>query len=186
MNKDNLTIHDNDIDSAYTALNNRINHLYQFVMRYSEYIYSSHHYGGEDPLTMIEVHTLTYIEDYPGTTPTELVKYWGKTKGAISQILNKLQSLDLIVKTKTPDNLKTIHLYVTEKGLRISRFHKLYDIDDINKTMSQLLEKCTSEEIDTFYKVISVYNDIIAKDFEINSSGKGTKKKQKKQTEPSS
>lgn len=185
MNKDNLTIHDAAVDSAYTSLNSRLNNLYQFVMHYSEYIYSSHHYGGEDPLTMIEVHTLTYIEDHPGTTPTELVKYWDKTKGAISQILNRLQSLDLIVKTKTPDNMKTIHLYVTEKGLRISRSHKLYDIEDINKTMSQLLEKCSPEEIDTFYKVISIYNDIIAKDFEINAGRRESKKKQKKQTESS-
>ncbi|MDO5346567.1 MAG: helix-turn-helix domain-containing protein, partial [Lachnospiraceae bacterium] len=72
------------VDQTYQVLNNRHNVIYQFVMRYNDYIYAEHDYGNGDPLTMIEVHTLTYIEDHPGTTVTELTNYWHKTKGAIS------------------------------------------------------------------------------------------------------
>ena len=74
------------INETYTNLNNKYHKLYQFVMNYSEYIYSRHDYANNKvPLTMVEVHTLSYIEDHPGVTATELVAYWEKTKGAISQ-----------------------------------------------------------------------------------------------------
>ncbi len=158
-----------EVNAVFQTLNRRIFELYRFVLRYNGYIYSSHHYGGAEPLTMIEVHTLTYIEDNPGTTPSDLASYWEKTKGAISQILGRLDERGLIERRRSRQNAKTINLYVTEEGERISRAHKLYDINDILKTLKHLMEKCTAEEIDTFYKVIGVYNDVIKEDLEINS-----------------
>lgn len=65
---------------------------------------------------------------------------------------------------------KTIYLYVTAEGSRVSKAHKMYDILDIAKTMSQLQKQCSAEEIEAFYHVISVYNEVIKKDFEINKS----------------
>lgn len=54
------------INETYTNLNNKYHKLYQFVMNYSEYIYSRHDYANNKvPLTMVEVHTLSYIEDHP-------------------------------------------------------------------------------------------------------------------------
>lgn len=156
------------IDSTYETLNERYDHIYSFVMHYNEYIYSTHNYGSEFPLTMIEVHTLSYIDDNPGTTPTDLVRHWDKTKGAISQILTRLVGYGLIVKRKEEGNDKTIHLYVTPEGEAVSKNHKLYDINDITKTMNSLLQKCTMEELETFYKVIAVYDEVIKADFEIN------------------
>ena len=47
---------------------------------------------------------------------------------------------------------------------------RMYDILDIAKTMSQLQKQCSAEEIEAFYHVISVYNEVIKKDFEINKS----------------
>lgn len=164
------------VNETYKILNSRISNLYQFVMHYNEYIYSSHKYYGDQALTMIEVHTLTYIEDNPGTTPAELIKYWDKTKGAISQILGRLEKWGLITKRKKEGNAKNIHLYVTPYGARMSQAHKVFDINDIAKTMSQLQEKCTTEEIEIFYKVIAVYNDVIKKDFELNSGHRSDKK----------
>ena len=157
------------IDSIFQLLNSRYTQLYRFVMRYNKYIHSSHRYGDVEPLTMIEVHTLTYIEDNPGITPSDLVRYWELTKGAISQILSRLCDRGFITKEKAPDNAKTVLLYATDEGRRISLAHKLYDIKDISKTMSHLQKKLTPEEIDIFYKVIGVYNDVIAADFELNS-----------------
>ena len=167
------------IDSAYTTLSKRYDRLYSFVMHYSEYIYSIHQYDSRLPvtLTMIEAHTLSYIEDHPGTTPTELVKFWDKTKGAISQVLTRLFNLNLIEKRKENGNAKTLHLYVTAEGQQISQAHKLYDINDIVKTMTELKKHCTTDELDAFYKVIAVYDDVIRTDFEINSGLRGKRNK---------
>lgn len=156
------------IDETFHALNERHNNIYQFVIHYNDYIMSIHNYGEGIPLTMIEAHTLTYIEETPGTTITELAKYWGKTKGALSQTVTRLAEKGLVDKTKTADNAKNVCLYVTETGARISKAHKLYDTVDIAKTMGELRKDCSVDEIEAFFKVIGVYNKIIKNDFEIN------------------
>lgn len=160
------------IDETFHALNERHNNIYQFVIHYNDYIVSVHDYGEGIPLTMIEAHTLTYIEENPGTTITELARYWGKTKGALSQTVSRLTDKGLVDKTKTADNAKNVRLYATETGIRLSKAHKLYDTVDIAKTMGELRKECTIDEIEAFYKVISVYNKVIKKDFEINKTQK--------------
>ena len=157
------------IDDTYQVLNARMSKLYYFVMHYNLYIHSSHRYGDAAPLTMIEVHTLSYIEDNPGVTPSDLVRYWDKSKSAVSQILNLLAERGLIVKQRCRENAKVVHLYVTDEGARISQAHKIFDIRDIAKTLGQLQKTCSAEEIDTFYKVIDAYNAVIREDFELNS-----------------
>ncbi|MEW4412935.1 helix-turn-helix domain-containing protein [Clostridium sp. AN503] len=165
------------IDETFHALNERHNNIYQFVIHYNDYIVSVHDYGVGIPITMIEAHTLTYIEEHPGTTVTELAQYWGKTKGALSQTVTRLTDKGLVEKTKTADNAKNIRLHVTDIGARLSKSHKLYDTVDIAKTMGELRKECSVEEIEAFYKVISVYNKVIKNDFEINKSRKKEKGK---------
>ena len=162
------------IEDTFHMLNERHNNIYQFVIQYNEYILSTHDYGEGIPLTMIESHTLTYIEDHPGITISELATYWNKTKGALSQTVSRLEKWGLVIKEKQNGNLKNVHLYPTETGTRLSKAHKLYDTIDIVKTMEELKKECSTEEIDNFYKVISVYNKVIKKDFIIN---KGRRKK---------
>ena len=82
----------------------------------------------------------------------------------------KLMKKAAVEKRKEAGNAKNLHLYVTAEGAKTSKAHKMYDINDIAKTMSELQEKCSPEEIDTFYKVIGVYNEVIKKDFEINKT----------------
>ena len=48
-------------------------------------------YGTGEEYTSVEVHTLKHIADNPGITVTELARDYAKTKGAISQILKKLE-----------------------------------------------------------------------------------------------
>ena len=165
------------VDNLYKTLNDRYYNIYFFVMHYNDYIYSSHKYDNSNLLSMLDVHTLSYIEDNPGTTPLELIKYWDKTKGAISQILTRLSAQGLIEKRKEDGNAKNLHLYVTPQGAKTSKAHKMYDIKDIAKTMSELQEKCSPEEIEIFYKVIGVYNEVIKKDFEINKNKKANSSK---------
>lgn len=168
QSKSQDTSYINDINETYTVLNNRHLLIYNFVMSYSDYIYSSRKYGEDTELTMIEVHTLSYIEDFPGVTPTDITEYWNKTKGYISNMITTLENKGLIEKRKKEGNAKNIHLYVTEKGLEVSRAHKIFDIKDIGKTQAKLLEKCTMEELDSFYKVLDIYNEVIKSDFDIN------------------
>ncbi|HJG31605.1 MAG TPA: MarR family transcriptional regulator [Collinsella ihuae] len=122
---------------------------------------------------MMEVHTLTYIEEHPGTTITELAAYWHKTKSALSQLVTWLSKQGLVEKRRRENNARVVGLFPTERGIEISREHKRFDIADIEKTNSDLLKTCSQEEIDAFYKVLGPFNGIIRHDFEINAGRRG-------------
>lgn len=87
-------------------------------------------YGTGDVYTSLEVHTVSRIEDNPGITVTEIAEQTGRTKGAVSQILTKLESKGLVRREKDPQNPRRVCLYVTPDGLALSRLHKQYDEDN--------------------------------------------------------
>ncbi|MBE6828751.1 MarR family transcriptional regulator [Clostridium sp. KNHs216] len=153
-----------DLDRLYRELNARADKLYKFVLLYSDYIHAQRDYGTGQKIGMIDVHTLTYIEENPGTTITELAKDWNKTKGAISQTVKRLVESGLVTRKMKENNSKTVLLYATEEGTRLSIAHKMYDLADIAQTTEELMMKCTPEEIDTFYKVIDVYIGLLKQD----------------------
>lgn len=84
-------------------------------------------YGTGELYTSTEVHTVTHIEDDPGITVTQIAEDTFRTKSAVSQMVSKLEAKGLIRREQNPRNLKQQQLYVTEKGLELSRCHKQYD-----------------------------------------------------------
>lgn len=157
--------HISDINSAYQKLNVRANALYEFVILYHNYIYAHHTYENEH-FNMMEIHTLTYIDDSPGITATELSKIWHKSKSAISQVIKKLTDGGYVEKRYKENNEKSACLYVTEKGQRLSCVHKAYDIADITQTTSYLLEQCGKDDLDAFYRIIEKYNEMLKSEME--------------------
>ena len=112
-------------------------------------------------LNTASTHLLTYIDDHPGITGSELARMWGRTKGAISQQIKKLVSRGLVVRKKQSNNAKTILLYVSEKGKEVSFAHKMHDMQDIAQTLAFLLSTCSLDEIAAFYKVMRSYISIL-------------------------
>lgn len=146
-----------EIDQIYSQLSPRADLLYRFVMVYSDYIYQFRDYGTGLIISMIEVHTLTMIEDNPGITASELAKMWNRTKSSVSQTIAKLEKKKLIFRKKSSHDAKVAHLYPTEAGIELSIKHKMYDNMDIMQTQQELLKSCTLEEFDAFYKVLEAY-----------------------------
>lgn len=148
----------NEIDKIYAQLSPRANELYHFVISYHEYMNKPRDYDGSGEfVSMPEIHILTMIADNAGITVSEIAKEWGTTKGAVSQTIKKLEDKELIYREKKDGNAKTVHIYPTEKGERLSTAHKLYDNADITQTQYELLKNCTLEELDIFYKVVHEY-----------------------------
>lgn len=145
------------IDQLYKELSVTADKLYNFVMLYNEYINTAHDYGFDNPISMVEVHTLTMIEDNPGITISALAALWHRTNSAISQNVTKLEKKGLVTRQRSELNGKHILLYLTPKGVELSTAHKKYDCKDILETREALLEHCTQSELDTFYKVIEHY-----------------------------
>ncbi len=150
------------VEQLLYQLNEKANLLYKFVMLYSDYTAEIQDYGTGEMINMVEVHTLTAIEDHPGVNVSELALMWNRTKGAISQIATRLENKGYIERRKNPDNAKIVELFPTERGVRLSQAHKRYDSVEVSKTLDELVRAgCTSEEIDAFFKVVSKYIDIL-------------------------
>lgn len=157
--------HISDINSAYQKLTARADTLYEFVILYYNYIYAHHTYENEH-FSMMEIHTLTYIDDSPGITATELAKIWHKSKSAISQVVKKLVDSGYVEKCYKENNEKTLCLYATQKGRRLSSVHKAYDVADITQTTAYLIEQCGESDLDAFYRIIDKYNMLLKADLE--------------------
>lgn len=150
------------VNNIFQQLNDRANLLYKFAMLYSDYVAENQDYGTGDLISMVEVHTLTAIEDNPGISVTELALMWNRTKGAISQTVTKLEKKGYVIRKKHTGKAKTVLLVPTESGIRLSRAHKMHDSVEVSKAMNDLLlAGCTVEEIDAFFHVVTKYISIL-------------------------
>lgn len=100
---------------------------YRFATLYKNNDTIQSDYGTGEVYTSLEVHTVSRIEDNPGITVTEIAEQTGRTKGAVSQIIAKLESKGLVRREKDPNSPRRMCLYVTPDGLELSRMHKKYD-----------------------------------------------------------
>ncbi|WP_162063452.1 MarR family winged helix-turn-helix transcriptional regulator [Vibrio taketomensis] len=95
-------------------------------------------YGTEDNLLVHEVHIIDYIGRHEIVTASDIVSVTYKTKGAISQTLNKLAELGLIDRTEHPDDKRKQRLILTEKGQVVYDFHREKDLVAYSRYQSRL------------------------------------------------
>ena len=62
-------------------------------------------------LTMMEIRAIMMIGDYPGITATQLGYYWNRSRGAISQILKKIEAKGFIYKEKSETDEKVFRAF---------------------------------------------------------------------------
>ncbi|WP_202931064.1 MarR family winged helix-turn-helix transcriptional regulator [Aminipila terrae] len=148
-------------NAKYHELDEKANIIYKFVTTYNDYIKTAHDYGTGEIINMVEVHTLTVIEENPGITVTDVALHWNRTKGAVSQIVAKLEKRGLIFRKKEDGNAKNVHLYVTDKGEFLSKAHKAYDIKELTWADKMLRQGFTTEEIVIFYKIMDRYTELL-------------------------
>lgn len=117
-------------------------------------------YGTGDLYTSVEVHTVTHVEDNPGITVTQIAEDTFRTKSAVSQIVSKLEGKGLLRREQDAQNAKLQRLYVTEKGLELSRCHKLYD--EKNFPQEDIVSLYGVDVVDKFVDVLRYATDRMA------------------------
>ena len=88
------------VNKIFDQLNQKANAVYNFVMLYSGYMSERHNYGVGIPINMVEVHTLTAIEENPGITISQLASLWQRTNSALSQTATKLEKKGYVIRRK--------------------------------------------------------------------------------------
>ena len=86
-------------------------------------------FGTSVPLYKAEIHTIRAIGENPGSNVTKLAEHMGVTKGALSQIINKLVRKKLVRKTHAHDNAKEILLELTDLGWTGFHDHEQFHMD---------------------------------------------------------
>ena len=114
-------------------------------------------YGTGELYTYVEMHTLSLIEDYPGITASDIAERNYRTKGAVSQILNKLEEKGLIRREKDPQNARRVCLYVTPIGLDLSQKHKEYDEKHMGDVLEDWISLFGYDAVEKFYAIMNYY-----------------------------
>ena len=135
------------------ALMERLFDVFLASIRYSKrYDSSPRSYGTEDVLYAEECHTLELIGKYEGITITEIARRVGKTKSAISQMVDRLIKKGLLEKQPNPESERTVLLKITPKGEIVFRYHAQYDRDQFDKLCEQL-EGFSNRELATYMEI---------------------------------
>lgn len=103
------------------------------------------HFGISELLHASEIHMVMNIYDNPGMHVSELARIAGVTRGAVSQIVSKLEKKGLVTKTEDPENrLKTIPV-LTSKGKVAYYAHTQYH-EEIDKDLFDFVNRLTDDQ----------------------------------------
>ncbi len=107
-----------------------------------------------------EFHVIAAVGSGYENTVTGLSKRLEITKGAVSQVVNKLHEKGFLNKERNKDYVKEIILSLTEKGHNAFKiqddFHKEIEIEFINH-----LEEVTPGQMDSFLQILPKIEDFI-------------------------
>ena len=97
-----------------------------------------------------EMKIVKLIKEHDGIHITGIAELLGVTKGAVSQVTNKLEKKGVIVKEKDINNLSRIILKLTPKGEQLYDVHEAFHAE-LNGLIGEIL-KNSSEENKAFLK----------------------------------
>ncbi|MFV0255319.1 MAG: MarR family transcriptional regulator [Erysipelotrichaceae bacterium] len=119
-----------------------------------------HNYGSGDFLYVVEVHTLDLIGSNIEITSSEIARRTFKTKGAVSQIIDKLIKKKLIKQRKSEVDARKNIFELTKKGLEVYLTHLEVDKIAHNRYLERLQDQGYS---DSDFKKCSAILNIIFK-----------------------
>ena len=116
--------------------------------------------GDGEKLFPSELHILDSIGNNYGNSVTELSKSFEITKGAVSQVVNKLFEKGYLKKERKTGQAKEIMLSPTEKGWKAFKI-----LDDVHRNMEneffKYLYTVESEKINSFIEIMDRIEDFI-------------------------
>lgn len=131
--------------------------LLKIIKRYSTIEKTIRNYGTDTPVYFAEIHTVSAIAGNPGIHVGGLAEHFGYTKGAISEIIRKLEKKGLVQKQADPKNLSRLALFLTEKGELAHREHCRY-----HKMFSEMGDEIMKDMPPEHIAVIHVFLEAVA------------------------
>ena len=95
-------------------------------------------YGTDQVLYHSERHMIDQIGDHPGMNMSEFARVMGVTKGAVSQVVKKLETKGVVRRYKSADNDKEVFIELTGPGRDIYAKHKEVNAESIGPLYEEL------------------------------------------------
>jgi len=114
------------------------------------------------PLYRSEIHTVQAVGHQPGINITQLAEHLGVTKGAVSQMINKLVKKGLVYKTRIGTDSREIVLNLTELGLIGFHAHEQFHLE-MYKIIREYFGDEFDSKVDLFIAVMTDLNGILDK-----------------------
>ena len=144
------------------TITNAVIHSFEMVMsKYAASEKKPHHYGTEQLLYRSEVHTIDAIGKYDKINVTDLASYLGVTKGAVSQMIDKLIKKDMVNKTVLSSSDTEVALSLTSKGEMVFEGHNEYH-RNFYRQIEQELESVSEDDIQVFLNIMNSLNTILS------------------------
>lgn len=119
-------------------------------------------FGAGQKLYPSEIHILDAVGNGIGSNVTVLSQQFGITKGAVSQVVHKLDEKNLIKKEKIPGNAKEVKLTLTDDGRNAFKIqhdlHKNFEDEFFN-----YFKNLEQDKVDTFFEIMGRIDDFMDK-----------------------
>ncbi|GFZ32300.1 transcriptional regulator [Clostridium zeae] len=130
-------------------------HKFEQVMnKYNKSEKRPKYYGTKDLLYRSEAHTIEAIGKNNRINVTELAQYLAITKGAVSQMIDKLVKKGLVNKKMVSNTENEVALELTEKGVIVYKGHEEYH-KELYAEISQRLDYLSEKNMETFLDILN-------------------------------
>lgn len=139
--------------------------LLRVIKKFNEMEKKTQYYGTDVPIFPAEINMLGIIKQNEGIHITGLAEILGVTKGAVSQIVIKLQKKGLIKKTEDSSNISKLVITLTPKGkladTNHEKFHEKLDfiINELLKDSTEEKKKFLQEFLNGFEQQLGIFEE---------------------------
>lgn len=127
-------------------------------------------YGSGRDLYHAELVFLEQVHLNPHSNAQQLSELLGVTRGAITQLGNKLEKKELVCRYTTAGNKKEKYYALTELGIEVCRRREAYH-QDANLEMCSYLSSLRSQDRELILEFLEKLRYLPINDFECNSPG---------------
>ncbi len=142
---------------ANQKVNSGSNSLGRLIMLLRRLERQPHTFGQAGKLTPSDIHTIDAIGLEGTMLMSELASRLGVTKGAITQLIDKLQAKALVTRSPHPQDSRSSIVSLTELGKEAYVAHEAMHLAYYEQLRTQLSE----QEIEVFEKSIDILNTVL-------------------------
>ena len=129
----------------------------RIIHKYIQYEKRPQVYCKNIVLTQPEIHTIAIVGDSEGINITQIAKMRGITKGAVSQMVNKLVDRNLMEKRVSPDSDAAVCLYLTKKGKKARDEHRKMH-ENMGTMYEAMLDQIPESTLDSMRQFLEAFD----------------------------